>query len=135
MAVTPIQSAYATIAEADLYLAIRADWLSLTTEVKDDALLWARYFIDTNFNCIIDYDAIPEEVKYANSLLAYDYFIQGDLYFDNEQIVKSKKVVAGKVETEKSFQAPSGTVPNSISKVVSILKPICSKTSGNLERA
>ncbi len=136
MAVTPIQSAYATITEADAYLAIRSDWLVLTNVVKDDALLWARYFIDTNFNCVVDYDVIAEEVKYANSLLAYDYFVQGDLYFDNEQVIKSKKVGAGKgaVLTEKTFQNPVRTRPNSMSKVVSVLKSICQKTSGTLIR-
>lgn len=130
---TPIE-AYATPAESDQYLAIHDDWIALTNEVKLDALLWGRYFIDVTFDCVIDMDAIDEEVKYANSLLAYDYFIQGDLFFDNQQVVKQKKVVAGKVETEKTFQTSSKTGPASYSKVVAILKPVCSKVHGTLKR-
>lgn len=125
---TPIQS-YVTVLESDVFLEIHEDWLDLDDEVKEDALLWGRYFIDTNFNCVVDMDAIDEEVKYANSLLGYDYFIQGDLFFDNQQAVKQKKTVAGKVETEKTYQSPSVDGPNSYSKVIAILAPICSKTS------
>lgn len=130
---TPIQF-YATVAEADQYLRLKTDWIDLTDDIKEDALLWGRYFIDTNFNCVIDMDSIDDEVKYANSLLAYDYFIQGDLYFDNQRVVIKKKVVAGKVESEKQYSSISKDGPNSMSKVVAILKTICSKTSGTLVR-
>lgn len=130
---TPTQ-AYATADEADTYLALKEDWLDLDEEVKLDALLWGRYFIDANFDCTIDMDAIAEEVKYANSLLAYDYFIQGDLFFDNQRSVKQTKVVAGKVESEKTYFTQSKDGPASYSKVVAILKPICNKTIGQLTR-
>ena len=57
-------------------------------------MLWGRYYIDTKFTCTIDADVIPEEFKYANTLLAKDYIIQGDLFFDNEHSVKKKLVKA-----------------------------------------
>lgn len=135
MTTATLTQSYATIAEADVYLAINSDWLALTDLVKTDALLWGRYAIDTNFNCVVDYSDIDEEVKYANSLLAYDYFIQGDLFFDNQTIVSKKLVKAGKVETEKTYQFSSKEKPNSFSKVVAILAPICSETAGRLKRA
>jgi len=130
---TPIQ-AYATADEADAYLELHEDWLDLDSEVKDDALLWGRYFIDVKYDCEVDMDAIDDEVKYANSLLAYDYFIQGDLFFDNHESLKLKKVVAGKVSSEKEYFANSKTKPNSYSKVTAILKGVCSKTRGSLTR-
>lgn len=130
---TPIQ-AYATDVEADSYLSLKEDWLDLDSEIKDDALLWGRYFIDTNFDCTIDMDDIDDEVKYANSLLAYDYFIQGDLFFDNERVVKQSKVVAGKVEVEKTYSSIAKTGPNSMSKVIAILKNVCNSSMGSLVR-
>ncbi len=130
---TPLQS-YATETEADTFLEIHEDWLDLDSPVKEDALLAARYYIDVNFNCTIDMDAIDEEVKYANSLLAYDYFIQGDLFFDNQQVVKQKKVVAGKVETEKEYSSRSKDKPNSYTKVTGVLKGICTANRGSLTR-
>ena len=130
---TPVQS-YATAAEADAYLPLKEDWLDLDDDVKDDALLWARYFIDVNFDCVVDYSAIDDEVKYATSLLAYDYFIQGDLFFDNKKNVKSKKVVAGKVETETDYGYARTEQPNSLSKVIAILKTVCNHSKGSLVR-
>ena len=130
---TPTQ-AYATVAEADVFLANDNTWLDLDNEVKEDALLWGRYFIDVEFDCTVDMDAIDEEVKYANSLLANDYTVQGDLFFDNQKTVKSKKVVAGKVESEKEYFTRSKDGPNSYSKVVAILKTVCNATRGSLVR-
>jgi len=130
---TPTQ-AYATDLEADAYLALHEDWLDLDSEVKDDALLWGRYFIDANFDCVVDYDAIDDEVKYANSLLAYDYFIQGDLFFDNQKGLKSKKVDADGVLVEKDFGYASKDRPNSLSKVIAILKTVCNHSKGSLVR-
>ena len=87
---TPTQS-YATIAEADAYLKLKETWIALNNDDKDDALLWARYFIDINFDCTIDMDAIDDEVKYfleafSESLDVYkkgladghDRYLEGD---------------------------------------------------------
>ena len=130
---TVLQS-YATILQADTYLEIHTDWLDLWDEVKEDALLSARYFIDANFSCSVDMDAIPEEVSYANSLLAYDYYIQGDLFFDNSKSTKRTKVVAGKVESEKEYFHNTKEKPNSLGKVKAILKNVCTSNVGRLVR-
>jgi hypothetical protein len=130
---TPTQT-YATALEADAFLELHEDWLDLDDTVKIDALLWGRYYIDANFDCVVDYDAISEEVKYATSLLAYDYFIQGDLFFDNKKNIKSKKVVAGKVKTETDYDYARADKPNSLSKVIAILKTVCNHSNGSLTR-
>lgn len=129
-----VMQAYATSTESKAYLANRSDWATLDNKTKDDALLWGRYYIDANFDCVIDADAIPDEVKFANSLLAYDYFIQGDLFFDNQSNVIMKRVKAGTVETETEYQSGVHTRPNSLSKVVSILSSLCNNTQGVLVR-
>ena len=134
MTTATVTQSYATIQEADSYLSIHDDWLDLDDDVKTDALLWGRYFIDSNFDCVVDMDDIDEEVKYANSLLAYDYNVQGDLFFDNQRVVKSKKVVAGKVESERTYSSISRDGPGSMSKVVAVLKSVCNRTSGALVR-
>lgn len=130
---TPTQ-AYATAIEADTFLELHDDWLDLDEPIKDDALLWGRYYIDANFDCVVDYDTISEEVKYATSLLAYDYFIQGDLFFDNNTNLKSKKVDADGVLVEKDFGYVRADKPKSLSKVVAILKTVCNHTKGGLVR-
>ena len=129
-----ILQSYATVIQADTFLELHEDWLDLDEPVKEDALLSARYFIDANFSCSIDMDAIPEEVSYANSLLAYDYFIQGDLFFDNSKSIKATKVVAGKVESEKEYFHNTKEKPNSLGKIKAILKNVCTSNVGRLVR-
>lgn len=125
---------YATPSEADGYLALKETWIDLDDEVKQEALLSARYYIDTNFDCVVDMDLIDDEVKHANSLLAYDYFIQGDLFFDNKKNIKSKKTVAGPVETETDYGYSRADRPNSLSMVIGILKSVCNHTKTGLVR-
>lgn len=126
--------AYATVIQADTFLEIHEDWLDLDEPIKEDALLWGRYFIDANFSCNIDMDLIDESVSYANSLLAYDYFIQGDLFFDNGKATKRTKVVAGKVESEKEYFHSTKEKPNSLGKVKAMLKDVCTSNIGRLVR-
>ena len=134
MATVAVTQAYVTITESKTYLSLNDDWLSAEAKVKDDALLWGRYYIDANFNCVIDADNIPEEVKFANALLGYDYFNQGDLFFDNQSNIILKKVKAGSVETETEYGSSKKERPNSLSKVVSILSKLCYDTKNQLVR-
>lgn len=137
--------AYATVAEADAFLAGDSTWGNLSTNEKDDALLWGRYYIDDNFECFLSsLDSIPDELKYSNSLLATDFVTNGTLYKETavSSGLKKKKVKAGDVETETEyFESEDSSViaPPSIRKVRSVLAPICERTSGtgtvNLVRA
>ena len=134
MATVGVQEAYTTTAESDAYLPLKEDWIDADDDVKNDALLWGRYYIDANYDCVVDSDAIEEEVKFANSLLGYDYLTQGDLFFDNHSNVILERVKAGSVESEKEYANWSKTKPNSASKVMSILSSICNNTAGILTR-
>ena len=134
MATVGVQQAYVTVAEAKTYLALEEAWLDLDTKVKEEALLWGRYYIDANFDCVVDSDDIPDEVKFANSLLGLDYFKQGDLFFDNRDGVILSRVKAGSVESEKEYEKGIKKKPNSLSKVVAVLSAICNRTSGRLVR-
>ncbi len=134
MATVGVQESYATTVESDGYLPLKDDWLDADDDVKEDALLWGRYYIDANFDCVVDSDDISEEVKFANSLLGYDYFSQGDLFFDNRDGVILKRVKAGSVESEKEYERGIRIKPTSISKVVSILSSVCNRTTSKLVR-
>lgn len=126
---------YVTVLEADVYLKNKDEWIDAEKTEKEDALLWGRYYIDANFNCgTIDMDALSDEIKFANSLLGYDYLTQGDLFFDNSPRIKLKRVKAGSVETEKEFFSSVKEKPNSLSKIIAILKPVCTYTKGKLTR-
>ncbi len=126
---------YATIAEADTFLYLKHDWLVIEQPIKEGALLEARYFIDLNFDCVIDYLNIPEEIKHASAILAYDFFSQGELFFSNKRGIKSKKVEAKGVLVDTNFGHSQKDKPNSLNKVISILKPICNYSKSNLKRA
>lgn len=126
--------AYATLIEANAFLATNSIWQEADEDDANDALLWGRYFIDLNFDCVIDYSNIDEEVKFANSILAYDYLVQGDLFFDNESKIKIKRVKAGTVESETEYTTGKSSRPSSLSKVIAILKPVCNYVKGKLVR-
>ena len=130
MAITlTVQGAYASVAEADAFLSNDDVWLELEENVKEDALLWGRYYIDTKFTCTVDSEVIPEEFKFANTLLAKDYTLQGDLFFDNEDSVKKKFVKAGEVESETTYMSGKKSSPASVSKSIAVLHAYCSDGS------
>ena len=129
-----LTEAYATVDEADAYLSLDTAWLGQSDEVKEDALLWGRYYIDSEFSCSYTEDGIPEEFKLANSLLARDYTVQGDLYFNNEKSIKIEFVKAGDVEAETTYRGSSKTRPNSLSKAKAVLAEYC-QGSNSLTRA
>jgi hypothetical protein len=136
--------AYATADESDVFLSLNSVWQNLSVTEKEDALLWARYYLDDNFDCALSsLDTIPDELKYANCLLAVDYNSEGSLYKNkSEPTVKKIRVKAGDVESEKEYGSGgdnSNYLPPSIYKVRNLLAPICTRinTSGtvNLVRA
>ena len=134
MTTATVTQAYATLVEANAYLSTKSDWQDGDEELTTDALLWGRYYIDLNFDCVVDYSNISDEVKFANSVLAYDYFSQGDLFFVNSSSIKRKMVKAGSVESETEYASGKTFRPNSLSKVIAILKPVCNYTKGSLVR-
>lgn len=133
-----VTTAYATIAEASAYLLGNATWSEAEYQNKIDALLEARYYIDSNYSCSFDQSLPPDEVKYSSSLLAADFVLNGDLFYSNDIPIKSKSVKAGSVETSKEFGTISKKKPASIGKVDTIMASLgCTKLSGTvfLQRA
>lgn len=110
---------YCTIAEADVFLATSSSWNAATDSEKTIALFWGRTYIDSNYSCMDwtdttlfpDYPDLPENLKYANALLA-DEYLNGNLFnvtpAGNKEVVK-KRVKAGDVESETTYRGESGT--------------------------
>jgi len=128
-----VLDSYVTVAEADVYLALDTTWLATDEPHKEDALLQARYYIDATYSGCFDQSSPPDEVKYASSLLGADFVSSGDLFYSNSDAVKSKRVKAGSVESEKEFSGASKTKPASIGQVDALMASIgCIKTSGTV---
>lgn len=128
-----VTTSYVTVPEADVYLKLNATWLATDFAVKEDALLQARYYIDSSYSGCFDQESPPDEVKYASSLLGADYISSGDLFYSNSQAVKMKRTKAGSVETEKEFVGAGKAKPTSIGQVDAIMASLgCIKTSGTV---
>lgn len=132
MAITlTVTEAYATLSEADIYLENNSDWNGATDEDKTEALLDSRYYIDVNWYCDLStYDTIPDELKYANAVLA------GDLISDPESMdagpnTKKKFSKAGSVATMTEYFSGAKNKPKSVNKVKGILQDLCSRRSGS----
>ena len=127
-----VLTAYSTLLEANAYVGTNSVWVGSTDQVKTDALLQARYYIDYTYENTFDQELPPAEVKYASALLAISFITNGDLFFKNESPLKRKLTQAGPVTTEKEFLYYVHK-PDNIGYIDSILYPICKrKQSGTV---
>lgn len=125
----------------------KTEWDDASITEKDDALVKARYFIDSEYTCIevdgldvTDLTTVPDEFQYANALLAYEY-IKGTLYSYDEtggQSIVKKRVKADKVESDITY---SGFMKSNVKRgdrypeITAILSVYCSLGSnGSLTR-
>jgi len=131
-----VTDTYTDIATADTYLILKDDWLQLSNEKKDEALLEARYFIDENFYTgiedVSDLALIPDELQLSNSLLAYDFIANGSLFARHTaKSVKESSVKAGSVQSSKKFIAGNPQLlPSSYSKVKVLLADLYESIDG-----
>lgn len=138
-----LKTPYATVSEANSYLADSDEWSDLDTSEKNSHLLNGRYYIDANYSCVIPTtygeEVIPEEFKYANSLLANADAIDGLFGIDKtvgNPIVK-KRSKAGDVESEITYSGSRSTGVNlntidNYPQVTSLLSEYCSRTKSSL---
>lgn len=138
MAVTlTVTQAYATIAEAGVYLSNSSVWAIAIDAERTEALLSARYYIDTNFSCDLSaVDVVPDELKYANALLANEALSDAAI-FDSGPTVQRELAKAGSVTTETEYFVGNKSQPKVLSQIRGILKSICSNASSTvfLQRA
>ncbi len=128
-----INEGYCTIAEADEFLPNDAVWLAATDAVKEDAIMWGRYYIDANYYVDLDsWDEIPEPVKFANALMAAD-LVNGFEILDpaNLDILKRKTLKAGSVEKTVEYVAGISNKPPSYEKIAAILLGTLEKRGSN----
>ena len=127
---------YCTLDEAKVFLKGSETWENAETSAKNNALFWGRVYIDSNYSCVtIDPSAIPEEIKFANALLAEDY-LEGTLIDDGSSIsgnITMKRVKAGSVESETEYG--SGTKSgNPQDDVDRLLHDLCTKKGGSVTK-
>lgn len=107
-----LKTAYATAVLSDTYLADKADWLALTSTVKDSHLLNATYYLDKHYVCTFT-TPIQDEAGYACSLLAYHDFITGLYTVDgtNGSPIVEDTVNVGGVLVKTKYSGANATAP------------------------
>lgn len=134
MAVTlTITEAYATLAEAEVYMENNSVWIAETSdENKQDALMWARYYIETLYDYDLDsIDSIDEEAKLANCVLAADYIENGKLFYDDEKPIQSESVKADVVSQTIVYDTSFKPLPKSIGKMMALMDRIADRKNGS----
>jgi len=120
---------YCTVAEANTYLTGSEIWSSANTSQKNNALFWGRVHLDSTYSCaVFDEADPPDEIKYANALLAEDW-LDGSLIDDGSKVsgsVKMKRVKAGSVESETEYRTGSSG-GNFQDNVDQLLSSLCKK--------
>lgn len=126
-----VTDGYATLVEANAYNIASTAWEKATDAVKQDALMFARYYIDDNWVYDLEQiDAIDEEMKLGNSILALDYLENGKLFGDSEAPIKSKSVSAGAVSQSITYDVSINYKPPSIGKAFAIIAKVAIKRTG-----
>lgn len=126
-----VNAAYLTADQADQFLEENSDWNNSSELLKNEALLFGRYYIDDNFDCIDYLDTVPEELMYANSLLAIDYINNPDAFKPQQKIIK-KAIQAGSVKVFKEYSSTDDVIPSNWYVVDIILRRICNKYHTNM---
>ena len=97
---------YCTVSDANTLLTGSTVWNGASTTQKEQALFWGRVYLDSNYNCTsFEETDIPDEIEYANALLAEDW-IEGTLNRSSTAVsgrVIKKRIKAGSVESETEY--------------------------------
>ncbi len=132
-----VTDTYTDIDTADSYLVLKNDWLELSNESKQEALLNARMYIDENFSIddvtdVSDLSVVPDALQFASSLLAYDSVINGDLFVKHTtREVFEKSVKAGSVMSSKKYKTGQKDLrPSSYGKVKVLLSSLYTNLTG-----
>lgn len=112
MAITDVKSAlpspYATLAEANILLHSTEPWYESDDETKQEALGWARVYLDSNYSHTFDETDVPDEIKHASALLANEHLTTS--LFSRQTTsdpLEEIEVKAGSVSTRKRYSARS----------------------------
>jgi hypothetical protein len=125
-----VNASYATIDEADVYLENNAAWNAASDETREEALLWARYYIDYRFNCIDVLDSIPDELIFATAILAAEYVVRPNAFKPQATVIK-KAVQVGSIKTFKQFSSDDKVTPSVSRMAKTMLRRIAGEISNN----
>ena len=112
MAITDVKSGlptpYATLAESNILLESTEPWYESDDETKQEALGWARVYLDSNYSHSFEEDDVPVVVKHANAILANEHLTTS--LFSRQTAsdpLEEIEVKAGSVSTRKRYSARS----------------------------
>lgn len=113
MPITDVKSTlpdpYATLAEANILLEGVEIWFEQDDELREEALGWARVYLDSVYTHSFDESDVPNAVKHASAILANTH-LSSDL-FENLRVtqdpLEETEVEAGPVKTRKRYSARS----------------------------
>ncbi len=91
---------YTDIAYCDTVLSSAA-WVAATDTAKQTAIDTGALWIDKNYSCSLT-SPVQDSIQLANALLS-DKYINNTLFVQPDQVIESKSVKAGSVETEKTY--------------------------------
>lgn len=97
---------YVSLAEAETLLESESPWINFDDEVKQEALGWARSYLDANYTHSFSDDDPPVNIKYANAYLANKHLTKS--LFSRQTStdpLEEVEVVAGPVKTRKRYAA------------------------------
>lgn len=143
----PAANAYITEAEATQYLTENRlyvpEWLALTTDDRENAIIWATMLIDISFDFygnkrtleqalrfprsglvdrdgnFIDYDTIPVDVKKATAELAFYLSQQDPTRLPSILGQGIKSVTMGPISVEADFTQTKDQIPSYIALLLS----------------
>lgn len=124
-----ITDGYATLAEAGVYLANDTTWQAETSDTnKQDALVWSRWYLTSLYDYDLDsIDAIDEEAKLANCVLAVDYLTNGTLFGDYTNLIKSKTIKADTVQQTITYDNSYTPKPAALGKAMILMDQIADR--------
>jgi hypothetical protein len=104
-----LKPGYATPAEADIELADDSVWIAYSNEEKEEALSWARVYIDDTymFASVVDEDSntYPEVIT-ANSILAAEHKLKSLFHRQSPTgPLEESEVRAGSVLSRKRYRS------------------------------
>lgn len=133
-------TAIITVAEADVYLALHADWLALTSPIKEAHIFNASLYIHANWSCAdvdwADSLTIDDDIKRACAFYAYADSV-GALFAPIEEteehrsIIMEKKKLGSMEKTKQWAFSGKMTSGDPLENMDAMMALHCEKTSGH----
>ena len=122
------------VTESEVEQALRDTWTNQSESEKTQLLKKSRaYLIARNVKDYENVDDVPQDLKDA-SFEIIKGIIDKKLYIDKDQELKSKRVKADSVESEKVYQDGSKSINATEQYILDLIKPYTKKSRVQMVR-